>query len=274
MTTFGGENAESYYDEGLTASMRGDLSRSVQFLERAIQLDRSFIAAYHQLGRCYFRLGDGRRSVEILKKVVSAKPMQLPARLDLGAALLSMGLTQQARDQFEQVAVLDARNGRAHIGLANVCFSEGRWPAAMAEAQMALNSSGPNFAALFILGRAAKLAGNLELSQRSLQDAAVLVEKAADLSPTQPEGFYFRGEVSFALDQFSTALDHYLGAEQRADAQKAYTAYGENFTLIDILAKQALCLQRLGKVERARELGDRILKLDPNHKLGQALKNL
>ncbi|MBI5092045.1 MAG: tetratricopeptide repeat protein [Candidatus Hydrogenedentes bacterium] len=264
--TFGGDNAESYYDEGLTASMKGDLKHAIQHLEKAVQLDPSFLAAYHQLGRCYSRLGDGKRSVEILKKVVSLKPMQVPFRLDLGAALLALGLTQQARDQYEQVITLDPSNGRAHIGLAHVCFSEGRWPAAMAEAQIALNGTGPNFAALYILGRAAKLAGNIELSQRSLQDAAVLIEKAADLSPNQPEGFYLRGEVSFAQDQFSSALEHYLGAEQRCDPQKAYTAYGENFTLIDIL--------RLNKPERARDLGERILKLDPTHKLGQALKNL
>jgi tetratricopeptide (TPR) repeat protein len=272
--TFGGDNAESYYDEGLTASMKGDMARAIQFLQKAIELDRTFISAYHQLGRCYLRMGDGQQAVEILKKVVGLKPTQVPPRLDLGAVLLNMGQTQLARDQYEQVMALDPRNGRAHIGLAHVCFSEGRWPAAMAEAQIALNGSGPNFAALYILGRASKLAGNIELSQRSLQDAAALIEKAADLSPNQPEGYYLRGEVSFAQDQFSTALEHYMSAEQRSDSHKAYTAYGENFTLVDILAKQALCLQRLNKPERARDLGERILKLDPNHKLGQALKNL
>ena len=272
--TFGGDNAESYYDEGLTASMKGDVTRAVQYFQKAIQLDRSFISAYHQLGRCFARLGDAPQAADILGKVVGLKPNQIPPRLDLGAVHLSLGQTQRAREQYDQVIAVDPRNGRAHVGLAHVLFAEGQWPAAMAEAQIALNSGGSNFAALFILGRAAKLAGNTELSQRSLQDAAALIDKGGDHNPNQPESYYLRGEVSFAQDQFSTALEHYAAAEQRTDSQKAYTAYGENFSMIDILAKQALCLQRLSKSERARELGERILQLDPNHKLGQALRAL
>lgn len=271
--TFGGDNAESYYDEGLTASMKGDVPGAIQFFEKALKLDHSFTAARHQLGRCYLRMGDSQRAAEILTHVVKNKPTQAAPRIDLGGALLSIGFTPQARDQFEQVLVLDPANTRAHIGLAHVCFSEGRWPAAMAEAQIALHG-GASFAALFILGRAAKLAGNFALSQSSLEEAAALLEKSSDLSPNQPEGYYLRGEVSFAQEQFSTALEHYRAAENRSDANKAYAAYGENFTLLDILAKQALCFQRLGKPERARELGERIVKADPNHKLGQALSNL
>ncbi len=42
---FGGDDAESYYDEGLTASMRGDLVRAVQNFEKTIHLYNTMAAA-------------------------------------------------------------------------------------------------------------------------------------------------------------------------------------------------------------------------------------
>ena len=65
-TAFGGDNAESYYDDGLTASMKGDLERAITCFEKAIHLDRSLAAAYHQIAKCYLRLGLGRRAVDDL----------------------------------------------------------------------------------------------------------------------------------------------------------------------------------------------------------------
>ncbi|MCH7909739.1 MAG: hypothetical protein IIB38_08995, partial [Candidatus Hydrogenedentes bacterium] len=54
---FGGETADSYYDEGLTASIHGDLAAAASHFEKAIHLDNSMGPAYHQLGKCYTRMG-------------------------------------------------------------------------------------------------------------------------------------------------------------------------------------------------------------------------
>lgn len=280
---FGGEDAESYYDEGLTASMRGDIARAIQYLEKAIHLDNSFRAAYHQLAKCYLRLGDGARAMNLLTQVVRSQPTSIPARLDLGAAYLAMAGASAASDLFaanmnaarEQFAyVVDAQpeGGRGYLGLAQVAFQEGQWDGAMQLAQQARIYSGSNFAVLYLLGRAAKLAGSLALSQEALQEADALMQKSIEMNPTQPEGYYLRGEVAFTLDQFSTALEHYRAADDRADKSKVYAAFGENFAFVDILAKQALCYQRLDRPDRARDLGERIVQIDPNHKLGQSLK--
>lgn len=270
---FGGEDAESYYDEGLTASMRGDMTRAIQHLEKAIHLDNSFRAAYHQLAKCYLRLGDGQKAVNLLQQVVRNQPNSIPARLDMGAAYLAMANMNAAREQYNFVVDAQPENGRGYLGLAQVAFHEGQWEGSMQLAQQARLYSSSNFAVLYMLGRAAKLAGNLALSQEALKEADGLIEKSIELNPTQPEGYFLRGEVAFALDQFSTALEHYRAADDRADKNKVYSAFGENFSYVDILAKQALCYQRLDRPDRARELGERIVQLNPEHKLGQALRN-
>ena len=61
---FGGESAESYYDEGITASMRGDLQRAAECFETAVRKDSTMASAYQQLGRVYSRLGRHREADE------------------------------------------------------------------------------------------------------------------------------------------------------------------------------------------------------------------
>ncbi len=271
---FGGDNAESYYDEGLTAAMKGDMMRAIQCFDKAIRMDNTFSAAYHQLGKAYLRIGRAEQAVDLLQQVTNRRPDQIPPRLDLGYAYLSLNRIGEARQQFEQILAAEPLNPRAQLGLAHVNFDEANWDAAMEQARAALASGGKNFSALFLLGRAAKLAGDTQLAQDTLESADKLLKKSIELNPDQPEGHFLRGEVCFAREQFSTALENYRAADDRTDGKnpdRLYSAFGENFTQLDILAKMGFCYQRLGKSDRARELGEQILKRDPNHKIGQSL---
>ncbi len=274
MRPFGGEDAESYYDEGLTASVKGDVALAVHCFEKAIELNDSFPAAYQQLAKCCLRMGQTDRAVTILRQVVAAEPGLIPAKLDLGHALLSLGHANEARRQFLEILEAQADNARADLGLATVCFLEGNWHGAVALAQNARAQGGDNFATMFLLGRAAKLARNADLAAQVLKEADALLEKSVELNPDQPEGYFLRGEVAFVQEQFATALEHYRAADDRAENGKVYTTFGEQFGRVDIMAKRGLSLQRLGKIEQARQVGQRIVQSDPNHKIGQALKAL
>jgi tetratricopeptide (TPR) repeat protein len=271
---FGGENAESYYDEGLTALMKGDVAHAEEYFTRAIQMDHTLIVAYHQLGKCYMRMGQARRSSEMLAQVVSRKPEFVPAKLDLGQALLQQGELEKARQQFSQVLAFQPQNPKAHLGMGQVSFQEGNWPAAVSMAQAARAMGGPNFSVLFLLGRAAKLSGNTMLADESLNEAEALIEKSVELSPDMPEGYYLRGEVCFVQERFGSAMDHYRAAEDRADPKRHYAAFGENFTRADLMLKRGLCLQRLGNIAGAREVGEQVLAMAPENKLAQSLRNL
>lgn len=269
---FGGENAESYYDEGLTAGMRGDLAQAMQNFEKCIRLDATMVAAYHQLAKCYMRLGRDGDAVQLLRQVLIKRPENTAARVDLGFALIGAGRIEEARKQLDQVLALEPGNSRAHLAKAQACFEEGEWAGAMAEVQNAIANGGSNFAALYLLGRAARLAGNLLMAENMLKKADAVLEKSLEASPDKPEGHYLRGEVAFVQEKYPAAMQHYRAAQDRAVPGKSYSAYGEHFTLLDVLAKQGLCLQRLGQVVEAREIGERIGKMDPEHRLGKALR--
>ncbi len=271
---FGGENAESYHDEGLTAMIKGDVAAAVQFFNRAIQLDASYIASYHQLGKCYLRLGQLQKALDILRQVVSRKPNLATAKIDLGYAYLGMNATEEARAQFGGVLESHPDNARANLGMAHVCFHVGAWENAVAFAQAARMQGAANFATLYVLGRAAKLAGMTVIAEDALNEAELVIEKSVEMTPDSPEGHYLRGEVCFAQGRYVQALEHYRAAEDRADPKKSYMAFGENFGRVDIMVKRGLCLQRMGSIETARDLGKQILAIAPEHKIAKSLADL
>ncbi|MFP4500196.1 MAG: tetratricopeptide repeat protein [Candidatus Hydrogenedentota bacterium] len=271
---FGGDNAESYYDEGITASMRGDYTLAIDFFQKAVQCDSNYLPAFQQMAKCHLRLGNASKAVKILREVLAVKPGQVPSRLDLGFALIEQGHPEEARKQFTEVLNQKPQNARAHLGLAQCSFEEGQWSAAAELARSALNLGGANFAALLLLGRAAGLAGVIEESIDALQRADSLMEKSIESNPDAPEGYFLRGEVHLAREDFTSALENFRAAEDRAEPEGHYSAFGISFDRTDALAKQGVCLQRLGRIQPARELGERILKFNPDHKLGAALAAL
>jgi tetratricopeptide (TPR) repeat protein len=271
---FGGDTPESYYDEGLTAAMRGEYEAAIGFFKQAVNLDNTFLAAFHQMAKCHLRLGRAEKAQELLRKVVQVKPGQIPPRVDLGFALLETGHSAEARDHFNHVLGDKPGNARAHLGLAQCSFQEGQWSAAAELARGAMAQGGANFAALLLLGRAARLAGFIEDSVEALLQAGVIMEKTIETSPDAPEGYFLRGEVYLAREDYTGALEQFRNADDRAEPGKIYGAYGLHFTQTDVLAKEGVCYQRLGRIDKARELGERILQLDPGHKLGSALAAL
>lgn len=271
---FGGDDAESYYDDGVTASMKGDLKRAAQCFELAIKKDSAFVVAYHQLGKCYLRMGATKRAVALLQRVVQHMPDKAPFRLDLGQAFLAAGEYERAREQFEQLLGVESTRARGHLGLAHVYFAIGRFEEAVRNARMAIDLGGANFAGLFILGKAAMVSEDPSMAVEALERADALLEKSLELNPEQVEGYYLRGEVSFARKQYSSALEQYRTAADRARKDAYYSAFGENFRFADILAKMGLCYRQLDRADRARELGAEVLALDPEHKIGKALRAL
>ena len=265
MTVFGGENADSYYDEGVTASMKGDLEAAVRHFERAIEMDRNHYAAYHQLGKCHLRLGDARKAAELLQHVLRNKPTQVQPRLDYAFALMELGEWKKAQDIFGEVSREKPNNPRASLGLAYCAFQAGQWDAAMRLAQTAANQGGGNFAALFLLGRAAGRAGRAEIAAEAFKKADAVLETHLETSPNQPEGHYLRGELHAAQRSFDKAIEHYARAAECAQPGRQYSAYDARFNRVDVLCRRAYCLYKIGQREAALKIARDVLAEDPDN---------
>ena len=100
-----------------------------------------------------------------------------------------------------------------------------------------------------------------------------LADKVAETSPEQPEGHYLRAEVAFAREDFVKALEYYGQAEACAAESTYYLVFNDHFTRLELLARRGLCQQRLGLTQEARQTGEALLRLAPEHPLGKMLGN-
>ena len=268
---FGGDTADSYYDEGVTAAMRGDVEQAIQHFNRTITLDDSYLAAYHQLGRCYTRLGKLQDAIDLFVRVIKEKPHQIPIRIDLGNALMEMGKFREARQVFDEVLQVKPANQRAQLGLAHCAFNQGQWEESMQLAQAATLMGQPLFSTLYLLGRAALMGGHHVIAEQALGEAMRQVDQMVETSPEHPEGYYLRGEILMMHHKYAEARDALDAAENRAKPHVQYSAYGEHFSLLDILNRLGVCYGHLGANEKAAAIGQRILILDPENKGGKKL---
>jgi tetratricopeptide (TPR) repeat protein len=270
---FGGDNADSHYDEGLTASMRGDWPAALAHFEKVLQRDPARTAALQQVGRAYTNLGQFGAAVDALRRVLRANPNQMAAYIDLGYALLGANETEQARRTFDTAMHLQANNTRVSLGLAECAFQEGEWEEAAVMSEMASQDAGASFAALFLWARAAKLSGSMDYDT-VLGRAEKSIQRSIEASPEQAQGYYFQGEVYFLKEDFQKALESYQRAEDFMQADRHYAAFNTHFTQIDAIAKRGLCLQRLGDQADARAAGQEILSRKPEHKIGKMLSEM
>lgn len=268
---FGGETADSYYDEGVTAALKGDVEQAVQHFLRSIEMDESFWAAYHQLGRCYARLGRVQDAIDLFIRVIKQKPNQLPIRIDLGNALLDAGRIREAEQVFYEVFTVKPDHQRAQLGLAQCAFMQENWEEAMRLARAASLMGQPIFATLYLLGRAALQAGHHIIAEQALNDASRQVDQMVETSPEHPEGYFMRGEILFMHQKYAEARDAFEAALNRAKPNIQYVAYGEHFSMLDILSRLGACYRHLGAADKAKEFGERILAIDPENKEGLKL---
>lgn len=268
---FGGESAESYYDEGVTASMKGNVTLAIEHFSRAIQLDNNYISARYQLAKCYARAGRIPAAIELLRQVIRTRPSQIPPRVDLAFILIDLGRIDDAQSLLKEVLGYKETHARAYIGLGLCSFAQERWKEAAVLANKAIEHGGANFNALFLLARAQKRAGNGEESMSSFKGADNLIQKLIESAPEQPEGYYLRGILLLAQDKITEALDHFQSAENRAAPEAYYASFGIQFNRLDIQAQRGICLQRLGRPKEAEALGRAILEQSADHSLAKQL---
>ncbi len=269
---FGGEDAESYFDEGLTAAMKGELAQAAALLAKATQLDPNLHAAYYQLGRCHYRMGNAEQAVGALGRAVERMPNMASARVDLGYALLQLNQVAGARKCFSELADKSPGDTRALLGLGACAYAAGEWDTALKFAEsVILQEGGDRFEALFLAGRAAFMLKMRDVMLDRLYTADALLDKFIENSPAQPEGYYLRGQIYYLTGEHAKSLAAFQAAEAAAQPDRHYTAYHEHFGLVDIIAGEGWCHKRLDNPEAARSAGRRILELKPESKRGRRL---
>jgi len=262
---------DELYDKGLTALMKGELISAEDTLTQLLKLNpRSHLALY-QLGKCYVRLGQIQKAQNTLEQAIQIQPEHIPSLAELGFVYLCQERVPEAYKIFARATDIRPNHGKSLIGMAVCHFSEGRWEQSYDWAVRSVQFGGSHFMSLYILAKTEKVLGRLEDTEEHFKKAEELLEKTTEVAPEQPESYYMRGEIALAGEYYNKAYELFCEVENKIDKNRFYYFYHEKFDIITVLNKQGICLKQLGKKEEAKEVGKKILQLDPENKLGKIL---
>ncbi|MHC4318727.1 MAG: tetratricopeptide repeat protein [Planctomycetota bacterium] len=187
--------------------VRGELEASEQAIERALGIEPQSGPAYVARGRIAMRRQDEDQALRHFEKAIELDPGGTGpgAYNEIGVMHLRARRLAEARAAFRSALEIDALNGGAHTGLANVLIEEGELDEAMRELRMALRFD-PNQA-----GALASL-GGLQREQGAHDQALALCERALELSPKFPQAHNNIGLVYRHQGKLDLAEEHYLKA--------------------------------------------------------------
>lgn len=271
---FGGETAESYYEEGLTASIKGEHEKAIEYFKEALKFDASLASAHHQIARNLIRLGRFQETLESLQTALSMLGHKASILVDLAQTYLLQNKINEARGVYSEILQQDGNDTRGVLGLAFCAFADEQWVTTMNLVQHAMTLGRLHFDAHFLIARAADKSGAEETAVFHYRQALELMNHTLDITEEQVSGYFLRSLVHASMGTRNEALSDIEQAAQYATEGKFYFAYSHCFTLVDILVQKGLLLKELNRFQEAKETGEEILSLDPANETGIMLAAL
>ncbi len=207
--------------------MQGKIGEAEGAIDQALEIEPETAPAYLMRGQIALRRGQEDEAMQLFQQALLMDPgVAGPNAYNaMGMLHLVRGRFDEAREAFRNAIRLDALNGSAHDGLANVLIHEGQLEAAMRELELALRFN-PNQA------RALATLASL-LSQRGEQEKALQVaEQALKVAPKFGTLHNNLGLIYRRTDQEELAEKHYkLAIEYEPKRDAAYVNLAQLYRL-------------------------------------------
>ena len=238
-------------------------------LERALGSEHRRVAAsLNNLAVVQWHLGRYRESLNTQRRALAIYEHELPdsdravsyALINIGSSLWKAGLFAEARSHYERcLAALAPDSGLVSLlrnNLGEVYASQGDLVAARESFELALEMRTKRFGpknkdvvgTMANLGNVERLAGNLDLARR-------LLEQATAISP-KPQSLLTLGQIQQALGQTDLALETFRRARSLLEQDQM-----EHPLLASALSEEARVLMALGKSPEAGPLVSRALPI-------------
>jgi rhomboid protease GluP len=120
------QNAQNFLDEHKP-------DQAIAELKTVIQQRPDYVPAHYELARAYWIKGDFASAESELKRVIELNPRDERPYFSLGMAYLEGKRPQLARESFTQMLRLNRNSADAHFGLAEVFWTEQKYPEALEE---------------------------------------------------------------------------------------------------------------------------------------------
>jgi predicted O-linked N-acetylglucosamine transferase (SPINDLY family) len=247
---------------GVLANQKGDHSRAIASIARAIRLDGSQAAFHNNLGNALRSQGQLAEAIASYQRALQLRPNYPEGHNNLGLALAEQGQLAEAIASYQRALQHRPNFAEAHNNLGIALRSQGQLAEAVASYQRALQHR-PNYA------EAHNNLGNALRSQGQFAGAIAAYQRALELRPDYAEA---HNNLGNALKE-QGKLDEAGACYRRALIGTALTRMampdsrgGEPAMMTPAQALDlALTSHRAGDLRRAEQLYRHILQLDPRH---------
>ncbi len=186
---------------------RGALEEAEKALEEALAIEPQCAQAYVQRGRIALRRGDEQQALSHYQAAIEMDPGSVgPAAYnEIGFVHLRARRLEEAREAYRKAIEIDAFDGDAHSGLADILIEEGKLDEAGRELVVALRFDPNQPHALATLA-------SLMIERGELVAAIQLCERALELSPKLPQAHTRMGLAYRRQNRPDLAEAHYKEA--------------------------------------------------------------
>lgn len=228
---------------------KGYIAGAIEEFQRAIALDANYAAAHAGLSAAYRHRYDRESertwldlALKNARHAVELDPQLASARVALGAAEVSAGHVDDAREALEQTLIIDPANAAAHRWLSDVALREKDLKGAETRLRKALELQPENPDLYNVLGWFLYTAARYE-------ESAAAFRRVIALAPDYVSAYRNLGAVLHMLGDYAGAARAF---QQSLEIEPNSTAYSNLGTLYFF---QGLYPQSVTAFEKAVELG-------------------
>ncbi len=198
--------SQKYLQAGRFANKQGDWSRSLLFLERAMELGLQDREAMFELAIAADHLKDEGRKISVLQKLApDTHAVYAPAHFWKATQILSAPQVTkeqgaEAETHLKYVLQLDTDNVNAHSILGDLYFQSGLWRSAMEHLRF---SGQRSFKYRLMLAKASAAAGNLPDARRYAEEVYSAAKTALVSEPADVTLRLEFGEAALLLERYA-----------------------------------------------------------------------
>jgi tetratricopeptide (TPR) repeat protein/tRNA A-37 threonylcarbamoyl transferase component Bud32 len=253
----------------------GNVPRSIDALEKAIQRDPRFALAHAALGEAQWARYLETRDVAAVGKAQDAitealrlDPDQPLTRIALALVYRGTNRGPQAAEELRRILVRRPADDEAHRLLGEILLDQGRAEDALAELRKAIEER-PGF------WRNHASLGQALLRGARYQEAAAAFQRAIELQPDNSRAFQMLGTVYSLMADDERAVVNYRRAIELAPDSRAYSNLGTTYYRQGKFADAARAYEDAVRLEphspaKYRNLGDVYARLGQRERARQA----
>ncbi|MFQ5823672.1 MAG: GWxTD domain-containing protein [bacterium] len=260
--------AQDYLNQGLSLYKQGKILPAIEAIKVAVNKDRKFAEAYHQLALLYIKLGtiEGRmKATRSLEKALRLDRKNVRYHLSMAKLLLKKGMQGAAKSRFKKVLKLDANNAEAYYYLGLMKKEDMLWYQDLISPQGYIVFDFKKYAnedlleavkyfnkAVALDPKFAKAYYHLALMQYELYDyksMADYLQKAIDAEPNNKDFYLFLGLAYHRMGRYDSAYESYNKAKLYMSEQELALFNSIELLLNPQLKKQFAALSGKEKQE-------------------------